>query len=146
LNEEPDVTNMDDYERRRLTALASYDVLDTPREAAFDESDDVLDWSTSVAMMAALKPTFACAPAFSNTDFRPDLPAFRVPTLIVHGTADKTVPIDAAGRAAAHGIHQSQLVEYEGAPHGLNVPESDRLPSDLQHGGQLPDPIRSLDR
>lgn len=94
-------------------------------------SDDVLDWSTSVAMMAGLKPTLACAQAFSHTDFRPDLSAFRVPTLIVHGTADKTVPIDAAGRAAVQGIGQSQLVEYEGAPHGLNVTESDRLTNDL---------------
>lgn len=94
-------------------------------------SDDVLDWSTRVAMMAGLKPTLACAEAFSHTDFRPDLSAFRVPTLILHGTADKTVPIDAAGRAAAIGITQSQLVEYDGAPHGLNVTESTRLTNDL---------------
>ncbi|HEU0065929.1 MAG TPA: alpha/beta hydrolase [Sphingomonas sp.] len=94
-------------------------------------SDDVLDWSASMAMMAGLKPTLACAQAFGHTDFRPDLPAFRVPTLIVHGTADKTVPIDAAGRAAAAGIAHSQLVEYDGAPHGLNVTESDRLSADL---------------
>lgn len=94
-------------------------------------SDDVLDWSTRVAMMAGLKSTLACAQAFSHTDFRPDLSAFRVPTLILHGTADKTVPIDAAGRAAAVGITQSQLVEYDGAPHGLNVTESDRLTNDL---------------
>ena len=32
---------------------------------------------------------------------RPDLAAFRVPTLVVHGTGDETVPIDATGRAAA---------------------------------------------
>lgn len=94
-------------------------------------SDDVLDWSARVAMMAGLKSTLACAQAFSHTDFRPDLSAFRVPTLILHGTADKTVPIDAAGRAAAVGITQSQLVEYDGAPHGLNVTESDRLTNDL---------------
>ncbi len=81
--------------------------------------------------MAGLKPTLACAEAFSHTDFRPDLPAFRVPTLIVHGTGDQTVPIDASARAAAAGISQSQLVEYDGAPHGLNVTESDRLTRDL---------------
>ena len=94
-------------------------------------SDDVLDWSTNIAMMASPKATLDCATAFSHTDFRPDLPAFRVPTLIVHGTGDKTVPIDAAGRAAAKGIGQSQLVEYDGAPHGLNVSEKDRLTQDL---------------
>ncbi len=94
-------------------------------------SDDILDWSTALAMQAGLKPTLACAEAFGHTDFRPDLAAFQVPTLIVHGTSDKTVPIDAAGRAAAAGIANSQLVEYDGAPHGLNVTHSQRLTDDL---------------
>jgi non-heme chloroperoxidase len=94
-------------------------------------SDDVLDWATSMAMMAGLKPTLACADAFSKTDFRPDLPAFRVPTLIVHGTSDQTVPIDTSARAAAKGIADAQLVEYSGEPHGLNVTASDRLTKDL---------------
>jgi len=94
-------------------------------------SDDVVEYSTNMALMAGLKPTLACAEAFGHTDFRPDLPAFRVPTLIVHGTGDQTVPIDASARAAAAGISQSQLVEYDGAPHGLNVTESDRLTRDL---------------
>jgi len=41
------------------------------------------------------------------------------------------VPIDAAGRAAARGIAQSQLIEYEGAPHGLFATEKERLTRDL---------------
>ena len=94
-------------------------------------SQEQIDYATALAMMAGLKPTLACAEAFGHTDFRPDLSAFRVPTLIVHGTGDKTVPIDASGRAAARGIGGSQLVEYDGAPHGLNVTESDRLTGDL---------------
>ena len=81
--------------------------------------------------MAGLKPTLACADAFATTDFRPDLPAFSVPTLVIHGTGDQTVPIDAAGRAAGRGIAGAELVEYEGAPHGLNATESNRLTSDL---------------
>jgi len=94
-------------------------------------SEDVLDWSTHLALMAGVRPTLACLDAFAYTDFRPDLAAFRVPTLIVHGTGDKTVPIDASGRAAAKGVASSQLVEYDGAPHGLNVTEQDRLSNDL---------------
>jgi non-heme chloroperoxidase len=94
-------------------------------------SDATLDWAWNAAMMASLRSTLACAESFGHTDFRPDLPAFRVPTLVIHGTADKTVPIDTSGRAAAEGIAQSQLVEYDGAPHGLTVTESDRLTQDL---------------
>ena len=54
-----------------------------------------------------------------------------MPTLIIHGTADKTVPIDASGRAAAAGIKQSMLVEYDGAPHGLFATHKDRFTKDL---------------
>ena len=94
-------------------------------------SEATLDWAWRLAMQAGLKPTLACAESFGHTDFRPDLAAFRVPTLVLHGTDDKTVPIDAAGRAAAAGIANSQLVEYDGAPHGLFATEGDRLTQDL---------------
>ncbi|WP_375272428.1 alpha/beta fold hydrolase [Sphingomonas sp.] len=94
-------------------------------------SSATLDWAWDLAMQAGLKPTLACADSFGHTDFRPDLAAFRVPTLVLHGTDDQTVPIDAAGRAAAAGIANSQLVEYEGAPHGLFATEGDRLTQDL---------------
>ena len=94
-------------------------------------SEEVLEWARGVAMQAGLNATLGCAKAFATTDFRPDLAAFKVPTLIIHGTDDKTVPIDAAGRAAAKGIAQSTLIEYEGAPHGLQVTHKDRLTKDL---------------
>ncbi len=84
-----------------------------------------------MALQAGLPGTLACIDSFGKTDFRPDLPAFRVPTLIIHGTGDKTVPIDPSARAAARGIGQATLIEYEGAPHGLNVTEKDRLTDDL---------------
>jgi non-heme chloroperoxidase len=94
-------------------------------------SDEMIEWSRSVAMQASLKATLACAESFATTDFRPDLSSFKVPTLIIHGTADKTVPIDAAGRAAAKGIAGSTLIEYDGAPHGLFATEKDRLTQDM---------------
>lgn len=82
-------------------------------------SDEVLEWSRQVAMQAGLHPTLMAAQAFAATDFRPDLAAFTMPTLIIHGTADATVPIDPSGRAAARAIPGSRLVEIDGAPHGL---------------------------
>ncbi|MEN2785458.1 alpha/beta fold hydrolase [Sphingomonas qilianensis] len=94
-------------------------------------SSQTVDWAWRMAMQGGLKPILACAESFGHTDFRGDLPAFRVPTLVVHGTADKTVPIDPTGRAAANGIAQAQLVEYDGAPHGLTITESDRFTRDL---------------
>ncbi len=51
--------------------------------------------------------------------------------MIIHGTDDKTVPIDATGRAAARGIPHAKLIEYDGAPHGLFATHKERLTSDL---------------
>lgn len=94
-------------------------------------SDELLEASRNTAMQASLKATLACAKAFATTDFRPDLAAITVPTLIIHGTDDKTVPIDASGRAAAKGIAHAKLIEYDGAPHGLFATHKDRLTADL---------------
>lgn len=94
-------------------------------------SDEVIQNCVNVALQASLKATLECAKLFATTDFRPDLPAFKVPTLIIHGSADKTVPIDASARAAASGIAGSTLIEYDGAPHGLFATDKARLTNDL---------------
>lgn len=94
-------------------------------------SNELLEWSCRQAMQASLQATLASAKAFATTDFRADLPALSVPTLVIHGTADKIVPIDAAGRAAAKGIAQSTLLEYAGAPHGLLATHRLQLTQDL---------------
>jgi non-heme chloroperoxidase len=94
-------------------------------------SDALLENSRNVAMQASLKATLACAKSFATTDFRSDLAAFKVPTLIIHGTEDKTVPIDATGRVAAKYIEQSTLIEYDGSPHGVFATDKAKLTSDL---------------
>jgi non-heme chloroperoxidase len=94
-------------------------------------SQEVLEWSRSVAMQAGLNATLGCANAFATTDFRSDLAAFTVPTLIIHGTADQTVPIDASSRVTAKLIANSHLIEYDGAPHGLLATHGPRLSKDL---------------
>jgi non-heme chloroperoxidase len=94
-------------------------------------SDEVLEWSRAIAMQASLKATLGCAKAFSSTDFRPDLDSFRVPTLIIHGTDDKTVPIEISAREAASKIAASTLIEYAGAPHGLFASQKGRLIEDV---------------
>jgi pimeloyl-ACP methyl ester carboxylesterase len=61
----------------------------------------------------------AAAPATWYTDFRADIPAIDVPALILHGTADRILPIDATARAFHRLLPAATLVEIEGAPHGL---------------------------
>ena len=94
-------------------------------------SQELLEWVRSVGMQASLEATLACARSFTTTDFRAELAAFKVPTLIIHGTDDKIVPIEASSRLTAKGIAQSFLLEYEGAPHGLFATHKARLTTDL---------------
>lgn len=94
-------------------------------------SQELLDWTFVLGLMASPKATIDCIDAFGTTDFRPDLAAFTMPTLIIHGTADKTVPIDPTGRAAARGIPHAALIEYDGEPHGLFATAPQRLNEDL---------------
>jgi non-heme chloroperoxidase len=94
-------------------------------------SDEVVVWAQAVAMQAGLRPTLACAQAFSNTDLRRDMASFKVPTLIIHGAADKTVPIDVSARLSAQSIGHATLIEYEGAPHGLFASHKRQLANDV---------------
>jgi non-heme chloroperoxidase len=94
-------------------------------------SQETLQWISNLAMQASLKATLDCVRAFSETDFRADLRFCKVPTLIVHGTGDKTVPIKPTAEAAAKLIPHAKLIRYEGAPHGLFITHKDELNRDL---------------
>lgn len=94
-------------------------------------SAEMLQASLQMAMTGSLRATLECAKAFAMTDFRPDMAAFTVPTLIIHGTADQTVPIDSSGRVAAGMLPHAQFIEYEGEPHGLQATAKERLSRDL---------------
>ncbi|GHA09306.1 arylesterase [Streptomyces tauricus] len=63
----------------------------------------------------------AAAPLTWPTDFRADIPKINVPALIVHGTADRTLPIDATGRRFTKALPTAQYTEIDGAPHGLII-------------------------
>lgn len=61
----------------------------------------------------------AAAPLTWPTDFRADIPKIDVPALILHGTGDRTLPIDATARRFKELLPAADYVEIEGAPHGL---------------------------
>ncbi len=94
-------------------------------------SEEQLQWAFNMAMLASQRATVECAKAFAMTDFRADLRRFDKPTLIIHGTADKTVPIENSARPAHRMIPGSQLIEYEGEPHALTTTAKDRFNGDL---------------
>ena len=94
-------------------------------------SESMLAWNQALCLMSSHKATTECVHSFSQTDFRDDLLKITVPTLIIHGDADKTVPIEASGNRTAKMIPLAKYIVYEDAPHGLFITEKDKLNTDL---------------
>lgn len=94
-------------------------------------SQAVLDWSFGMASLGSHQATVACAHAFAETDFRPDLATINVPALVIHGDEDKTVPIKNSGARMTEHLKQANYLVYEGAPHGLFITNKDQLNRDL---------------
>ena len=81
-------------------------------------SESVLRASWNVAVRSAPWEAWAVVPTW-HTDFRDDVAAIDVPALVVHGTADRILPIDATARRLRESMPDATYVEVEGAPHGL---------------------------
>lgn len=95
-------------------------------------SDEMLQWNAGVAYQASPIATIDCVGAFGMTDFRKDMNAFAgVPTLIIHGTADKIVPVEASSDEAAKLIPNAKNIRYDGGPHGIFITHREMLNADL---------------
>ncbi len=94
-------------------------------------SQQILDWTQSLALQATSKATEDCVVAFSSTDFRNDVKSIQIPTLIIHGDADETVPIAPTGQHAAALIPGAEFKIYQGSPHGLFITDKEQLNQDL---------------
>lgn len=94
-------------------------------------SAPLLDYYRMLGSLASGRSTRECAKAFASTDFREDLPKINVPTLIIHGVGDKTVPIESSADRTAEKIPQNIYIRYDDAPHGLFYTHKDRLNVDL---------------
>jgi non-heme chloroperoxidase len=64
-------------------------------------------------------------------DVRDDLRAVRVPTLVLHGDADMSAPLELTGRPTAALVPGARLEVYEGIGHGLYASEHDRVNADV---------------
>ncbi len=94
-------------------------------------SNAMLQQCANTAMQASPIATIECAKAFSSTDFRADVATINVPTLVIHGDADVTVPIAPTGNKSANQIAGAKYIIYEGQPHGLWFTAKERLNQDL---------------
>ncbi|KAA0761091.1 alpha/beta fold hydrolase [Bacillus sp. SH5-2] len=93
--------------------------------AAGDRTDLVSEpfrlYNRDIAAGASPKGTLDCIAAFSKTDFRGDLAKVNIPTLVIHGDSDATVPYEYSGKLTHEAIPNSKVALIKGGPHGLNA-------------------------
>lgn len=93
-------------------------------------SNQVVDYSWNVAVGASAKGTLDCVTAW-YTDFRKDLTRIDVPTLIIHGDADRILPITVTANPLAKTLKGARKVVIEGGPHGLIWTHADQVNAEL---------------
>ena len=84
-------------------------------------SQEAVTGSWNVAIGSAPVAAYAVVSSWIE-DFRADVEAVAAaakPTLILHGTKDNILPIDATARRLHQAVPAAEYVEVEGAPHGL---------------------------
>lgn len=94
-------------------------------------SKPLLAYYSMLASFASPHATTACAKSFSTADFREEVLSIKVPTLIIHGNADKIVPIEISSEKTAELIANNTFIIYDDAAHGLFYTNKDRLNDDL---------------
>jgi pimeloyl-ACP methyl ester carboxylesterase len=93
-------------------------------------SERVVEDNWNVAASASATGTLACVDTWIE-DFRQDIPRNTVPTLILHGDADRILPADATSRRQAKLIKNVRFVELKGGPHGLLWTHAEQVNSEL---------------
>jgi non-heme chloroperoxidase len=86
--------------------------------------------SWNVAAGASATASLACVATW-YTDFRKDLPRIDVPTLVMHGDADRIVPIAASGLRTGKMVKGARTVVVEGGPHCITWTHADKVNPEL---------------
>ena len=81
-------------------------------------SEQAIQASWNVAAFASPIASLACVPSW-HEDFRQDLAKIDVPTLVIHGDADRIVPFSAAGQRTAKLVKGAELVVVKDGPHNI---------------------------
>jgi pimeloyl-ACP methyl ester carboxylesterase len=94
-------------------------------------SPALVQWIIADMQRASLEAVLDTNRSMAETDFRAEMRAISVPTLVIHGDHDVSCPIDLTGRRSAALAPNSRLEVYENAAHGLVFTHQERLAADL---------------
>jgi pimeloyl-ACP methyl ester carboxylesterase len=114
--------------RDRLTFLTSFleNMYNADLLLGTRLTEEELRYSWNIASMASPHATLKSVGTWW-TDFRGCVTRVDVPTLIIHGDADRTVPLEGSSRLLQRAIPGSRLAVVEGAPHGLIATHADKV-------------------
>jgi len=93
-------------------------------------SEQAVQASWNVAAGASATASLACVPTWLE-DFRNDLARIDVPTLVIHGDADRIVPLAASGQRTASLIKGARLVAIKDGPHAVNWTHAEAVNHEL---------------
>ena len=93
-------------------------------------SEQAIQASWNVAAGASATASLACVATW-HEDFREDLRRIDVPTLVIHGDADRIVPFSASGLRAAKLIKGASLVTVKDGPHCIIWTHADEVNREL---------------
>ena len=93
-------------------------------------SEQAVQASWNVAAGASAIASLACIPTW-HEDFRGDLARIDVPTLVIHGDADRILPITAAGLRTAKLIKGARLLVVKEGPHCVPWTHTDEVNAEL---------------
>ena len=85
------------------------------------------DWAIRMILDCPVPVALATNRAVVEVDFRPDLAKIDTPTLVLHGDADASAPLEITGRPTAAHIRNARLEVLPGAPHGLFVTHAEAV-------------------
>jgi pimeloyl-ACP methyl ester carboxylesterase len=101
------------------------------RLEAFPISRGIVEWSVDMMRStSSIMVQLACGAVLADADPRGDLARLGIPTLVIHGDHDASMPVS-FGRATAKLIPGARYIEYKGAPHGLFLTHRERLHGDI---------------
>jgi non-heme chloroperoxidase len=93
-------------------------------------SEQVVQASWNVAAGASATASLACVPTW-HEDFRKDVNKIDVPTLVMHGDADRILPITASGLRTAKLIKGARLSAVKDGPHCITWTHADEVNAEL---------------
>jgi pimeloyl-ACP methyl ester carboxylesterase len=94
-------------------------------------SDGLVEWTRQDMLRPSLLALIECNRTGVETDLRLEMTKIRLPTLIIQGEHDRSIPTELSGKVCARLIAGSIFKLYENAPHGLYLTHPDRLTQDL---------------